>query len=83
MKFEFPAFPQQPVFTDRGRGLEWAESWGYGGMTLRDYFAAKALQGLIAGCFAGNNTGFTVEGNCAAAVQYADALIAELNKEML
>ena len=45
------------------------------GMTLRDYFAAKALQGLIAGCYAGNNSGFTVEGNVFAAYEYADAMM--------
>lgn len=45
------------------------------GMTLRDYFAAKALQGLIAGCYAGNNSGFTVDGNVFAAYEYADAMM--------
>ena len=45
------------------------------GMDLRDYFAAKALQGLIAGCYAGNNAGFTVEGNVFAAYEYADTMM--------
>ena len=36
-----PAFPLQSI------GPEFAP--GYAGMTLRDYFAAKAMQGLIAG----------------------------------
>jgi len=45
------------------------------GMDLRDYFAAKALQGLIAGCYSGNNVGFTVEGNVFAAYEYADAMM--------
>lgn len=62
------AFPQQPIFTD------------HSGMTLRDWFAGLALQGLIAGCFAGNNSGFTVEGNCKAAAEYADKLLEELAK---
>ena len=44
-------------------------------ISLRDYFAAKAMQGLIAGCYAGNNVGFTVEGNVFAAYQYADAMM--------
>ena len=47
----------------------------HGGMDLRDYFAAKAMQGLIAGCYAGNNVGFTVEGNVFAAYEYADAMM--------
>ena len=45
------------------------------GMDLRDYFAAKALQGLIAGCYSGNYVGFTVEGNVFAAYEYADAMM--------
>ena len=45
------------------------------GMDLRDYFAAQAMQGLIAGCYAGNNVGFTVEGNVFAAYEYADAML--------
>ena len=45
------------------------------GMDLRDYFAAAALQGLIAGCYAGNNAGFTVYGNVYAAYEYADAMM--------
>jgi hypothetical protein len=51
-----------------------------GGLTKREYFAGLALQGLISGCFAGNNAGFTAQGNCFAAVEYADALIEQLNK---
>ena len=49
-------------------------------ISLRDYFAAKAMQGLIAGCYAGNNFGFTVDGNVFAAYQYADAMM-EGNKK--
>ena len=37
-----PAFPMQPTMA----GGEYCE--GYDGMTLRDYFAAKAMQGLLA-----------------------------------
>jgi hypothetical protein len=44
-------------------------------ISLRNYFAAKAMQGLIAGCYAGNNVGFTVEGNVFAAYEYADAMM--------
>lgn len=48
------------------------------GMTLRQWYAGLAMQGFIAGCYAGNNAGFTVEGNVFAAVEYADALLAAL-----
>lgn len=44
-------------------------------ISLWDYFAANALQGLIAGCYSGNNVGFTVEGNVFAACEYADVMI--------
>jgi hypothetical protein len=44
-----PAFP-----TESKLGLNKDKTWitqipGYSGMTLRDYFAAKALQGVITG----------------------------------
>ncbi|RIZ67093.1 MAG: hypothetical protein D0531_01245 [Methylococcales bacterium] len=44
-------------------------------ISLWDYFAANALQGLISGCYSGNNVGFTVEGNVFAAYEYADAMM--------
>ena len=44
-------------------------------ISLRNYFAAKAMQGLIAGCYSGNNSGFTVEGNVFAAYEYADEMM--------
>lgn len=50
------------------------------GMTLRDWFAGMALQGLISGCLSGNNSGFTVQGNVTAAYEYADAMIEESGK---
>jgi hypothetical protein len=51
-----------------------------GGMDLRDFFAAHAMQGLIAGCYAGDNVGFTVEGNVFAAYQYADEMMKRRSK---
>ena len=47
-----PAFPEHFYF-DPGKGMYGqyvsASCVGFGGMTLRDYFAAAALQGIIAG----------------------------------
>lgn len=43
-----PAFPQPIVDTRGNSGIVSAEEMQVGGMTLRDYFAAKAMQGLIA-----------------------------------
>lgn len=44
------------------------------GMTLRDYFAAAALQGLIV-----NNPDWTMRGYADAAYQHADAMLKERN----
>lgn len=45
------------------------------GLTKREYFAAMAMQGMT------SNNSITVETVAAWAVQYADALLAELGKE--
>jgi len=62
------AFPHG--FVNHGR----EETYPSLGMSLRDWFAGMALQGLIGGCLAGDNSGWTVEGNVFAAYQYADAM---------
>jgi hypothetical protein len=50
------------------------------GMSLREYFAAKAMQGLLA-AYAGKELLLPSDETAARkAVAYADALIAELNK---
>ena len=73
------AFPQQPIFTDRGRGLEFADGWGYGGMTLRDWFAGQALNGILAS-YSNNENVNTAEASAKEAVARADALLIELEK---
>lgn len=54
------------------------------GLTKREYFAAKALPQVIAVQFElgkmGETTGLGVEESAEKAVEYADALIAALNK---
>ena len=43
-----PAFPRAPFeYIDNGNALEWAVR-EQSGMSLRDYFAAKAMQSVIA-----------------------------------
>ena len=71
------AFPQQ-VVNINGANYP-AEDWGCGGMTLRDYFAAKAIQGtakygeyptdLMIGQLVGN------------AYKIADTMLKERDKE--
>jgi hypothetical protein len=63
-----PAFPQQQGYPQLPDNAPWFE-----GLTVRDYFAAKAMQGLI-------QRGFTEFGNAASqyanlAFEYADAML--------
>lgn len=44
MKTTESAFPHPPFYIEKGKEMDWA---GSEGMTLRDYFAAHALQALI------------------------------------
>lgn len=41
-----PAFPL--TIHDRDSGGEWGPRWQESGMTLRDWFAGRALEGLLA-----------------------------------
>ena len=46
-----PAFPAstRPMQDEYGYGhQDGLSTWQYGGMTLRDYFAANAMQGMLA-----------------------------------
>ncbi|HZW19501.1 MAG TPA: hypothetical protein VFF71_11905 [Luteimonas sp.] len=75
-----PAFPQSVHRSDRG--MEWVESED--GMTLRDYFAAKAMASMIgtsaAPTYVGGLEG--AESYCAvAAYKMADAMLVARNKE--
>ena len=64
-----PAFPipLNPGESCQGHGP-------YDGMTLRDYFAAKALQGLLSG------RNHIAEVNVRLAYEYADAMLKEREK---
>ena len=57
-----PAFPHSRLGSDAD------------GMTLRDYFAAKALQAIL------NDAEIFWEGAAPLAYQYADAMLKERNK---
>ncbi|MBO9333203.1 hypothetical protein GHR37_29190 [Achromobacter xylosoxidans] len=65
-----PAFPNVPD----GAGDKW-NNWDMG-MTLRDYFAAKALAGIEASQGNGGNFISTVEKVAARAYELADAMLA-------
>ncbi len=68
--------PNEPLNCNNGNGF-WNDEYNLThsgvGLTKREYFAALALQGLTANL--GRTTGLAL-----AAVQYADSLIAELNR---
>lgn len=49
------------------------------GLTKREMFAAMAMQGLVSNCYYG--TGISIDLHAQEAVNLADALIEELNKE--
>jgi len=69
-----PAFPvsTRPMETEGEFGhQDSATTWQYGGMTLRDYFAAKAMQGLLA-CPLGDGT---KQDFARLAYEYADAML--------
>lgn len=76
------AFPSQPLGSD---GLPMHEP--YLGMTLRDYFAAHALQGMLSGPIAGGIQAAAKERGKAedeivasAAYEFADALLSQREK---
>ena len=64
-----PAFPG-PYVNDKG-GLE--AIWKQGGMTLRDYFAAKAMQGFMAN--KSNPMHFQPDADAGWAYTIADAML--------
>lgn len=66
-----------PVFDSTGR-----YNPGSCGLTKREYFAAIAMQGLLASDTIPDESRWTFEGCAAAALDHADALIAALNREI-
>ena len=67
-----PAFPQ----TFRGDEARAAVDYGLGGMTLRDWFAGQALNGMLAN----QNREYDFGGAGKDAYAFADAMIAERKK---
>lgn len=68
-----PAFPTQTFCYDgQGQILQYQEP----GMTLRDYFAAAALQGITARTHINSD----MRGWAELAYKHADAMLAERNK---
>lgn len=73
-----PAFPSQPIFMIPGGGEIATEQ---GGMTLRDYFAGKALMGAIEATSGAPSLGLPrAEVIAKLAYELADAMLAERKK---
>lgn len=72
------AFPVPPERTNvlSGGNVRWA--YAHPGMTLRDYFAAAALQGMLAS--SKDIIGMSEANYATAAYLQADAMLAERNK---
>jgi hypothetical protein len=74
-----PAFPNTITVGPAGDEYHPADH-GVSGLSIRDWFAGQALAGFIAGLYAGDNSGWTVDGNVTAAYEYADAMLAKRDK---
>jgi hypothetical protein len=68
INYHEPAFPQ-PMVDNQGR-IDSSNDYGYGGMSLRDYFAAQAMNQLC-------RNGDDAEATAHYAYQYADAMLKE------
>ena len=66
-----PAFPR-PISVNTYNG---EQAWDQDGMTLRDYFAAKAMQGILSGGMWGDYDDLVSQ-----SYEAADAMIDERNK---
>lgn len=74
MKNGGSAFPE--ITSDRGKNGKWEDTYSYGGMTLRDWFAGHALAGLLNSY---DDTKFKTTCEVMAGLSYklADAMLAE------
>lgn len=74
-----PAFPSTMLVSKNGTYID---NFGEDGMTLRQYYAGLAMQGIIASCPSGMDaTKIPFEDWAKSAVKQADALIKELEKK--
>lgn len=73
----YPAIETRPAYDDE-RNL-YAETYSVGGLTKREYFAAMAMNGLLAGEYR-DTSDRQLETVSVWAVKHADALLAELER---
>ncbi len=77
-----PAFPLvTSSYTDYENSPNYCGAvWSEGGLTKREYFAAKALQGILSIPPKALEHEWTVQEICAGAVKWADELLEALEK---
>lgn len=81
-----PAFPVEGIFTSDGafrQGIQTGNCAGWAsGLSIRDYFAAKAMQGALSGhhAHAGHEDYWPPVGVASYAYEMADAMLAERAK---
>ena len=73
-----PAMPISPA-SPNSSDPEWAAAVGVG-LTKREHFAGLAMQGLCSGCDSDGCWTHDAGITAAAAIEYADALLTELDK---
>lgn len=78
MKDGRPAFPDKEELYEAGYAT--GRMRHVQGMSLRDYFAAKAMQGLIAGALSREFGDYVNEAVARNAYELADAMLAEMSK---
>ncbi len=81
----YPAIKTDAAYDGDGRGVPYSNVYSVGGLTKREYFAAMAMQGLLAcdgeRCFSAALTlKDSREERAKSAIAYADALLAELER---
>ena len=77
------AFPSPGVVIPSGPGSATTphQQGAYEGMTLRDYFAAKAMQALMDEWVSNPDSFDSIEQLAEAAYEYADAMLAERDRQ--
>jgi hypothetical protein len=76
-----PAFPHGALPSGKTPdGLEWKDVPPQGGMSLRDWFAGMALQGILSNAWIAERFGAAEATRAKDAYAFADAMLEERNK---
>lgn len=70
-----------PAFPGKSEGQTGYSTYRYTGMSLRDWLAGMAMQGLLIACLTGDHPGDDFEDLAGCAYTNADAMLKERDKE--